>query len=159
MDPTQKEPRVNVPAILVGVVAIVTSCFGLCYNAMSAFSALSGTFDQLLKQEDLPYFHQAFWIISGVCVICFIMLIACGIDLVRSRLRWSLLVILVLLFEVGYFFAVGSIWLAPNIGQSVAAATGVANGGLMAQFIIFFPLWAPLLLWWAKAKQPSIEAA
>lgn len=55
-----------------------------------------------------------------------------------------------LLFEIVYFFSLGMLWLAPSMGMSVAAATGVANGGLMAQFLILFPLWAPLLAFWAR---------
>jgi hypothetical protein len=39
--------------------------------------------------------------------------------------------------------------------MSVGAATGIANGGLMAQFIILFPLWAPLVVWWARKKLQS----
>ena len=93
---------------------------------------------------------------SGICVCCYVILLVCGIELVRSRLRWSRLATFVLLFEVGYFFAVGTLWLQPTFGKSIAAATGVANGGLMAQFVVLFPLWGPLLLWWVNSRQKSI---
>ena len=73
-------------------------------------------------------------------------LIGCAIDMLRLRARSGRLLSLVLLFEVCYFFAVGFFWMEPTIGQSIAAATGVANGGMMAQFLILFPIWAPILL-------------
>jgi hypothetical protein len=88
-----------------------------------------------------------------------ITLLVCGVDLVRSRLRWTRLVIFILLFEVGYFFAVGLLWLEPTIGRSDAAATGVANGVLIAQFAILLRLWEPLLQWWANSKRPVQDSA
>lgn len=55
-------------------------------------------------------------------------------------------VIRLFLAEVAYLFAVASICLAPEIARSIGPLVGVANGGLMAQFGILLPLWAPLLL-------------
>ena len=149
---------ISVAAIIVGVIAVVTAVLGLCYNAMGVMSAMRGAFNPMLRQNDLPYFYPAFFIMSGICVFCYVVLLVCGVDLIRSRLRWSRLVILVLLFEVGYFFAVGSMWLESTIGYSVAAASGVANGGLVAQYIILFPIWGPLVLWWAKSRQAAAAA-
>jgi hypothetical protein len=71
-----------------------------------------------------------------------------GIDLLRSRLRWARLISLVFLFELIYLFAIGALWLKPTFGRSIAAATGVANGGLMAQFVVLLPIWGPVSLWW-----------
>jgi hypothetical protein len=158
MEDTTTERRANVPAVVVGVFAVITALLGLLYNATTAATAWRGAFDSMLKQDEYPYFYQAFFIMSGVCVFCFIVLLVCGVDLVRSRLRWARLLSLVLLFEVGYFFAAGSLWREPTIGLSVAAATGVANGGLMAQFIILLPFWAPLLLWWARSRHQYVPA-
>jgi hypothetical protein len=159
MRQTPTHHPVSVPAVIVGVVAILTAIFGLYYNAMSTISALHGAFDPMLKKGDEPYFYQAFVIMSAICVCCYVILLVCGIDLVRSRLRWSRLVSFLMLFEVVYFFAIGSLWLEPTIGLSVGAATGVANGGLMAQFIILLPLWGPLLLWWARSRQQAFDAS
>jgi hypothetical protein len=138
---------------------LLTTAFGLYYNAASMSAAFRGAFDPLLQQSDLPYFYHAFFIMSAICIVCYVVLFLCGVDLVRSRLRGSRLVILVLLFEVGFFLAVASLWREPTIGPSVGAATGVANGGMMAQFMILLPIWAPLLLWWAKARQGSATFA
>jgi glucan phosphoethanolaminetransferase (alkaline phosphatase superfamily) len=158
MRQTPTHHPVIVPAVIVGIVSILTAIFGLYYNAMSTISALHGAFEPMLKKGDEPYFYQAFFIMSAICVCCYAILLVCGIDLVRSRLRWSRLVSFLLLFEVVYFFAIGSLWLEPTIGLSVGAATGVATGGLMGQFIILFPLWGPLLLWWARSRQQAIDA-
>lgn len=145
--------RANTPAIVVGVFLLGTATLGLIYNATTMFAALQDAFGPMLLKGDLPYFYLAFIIMSAICVCCYIAILVCGVDLVRSRLRWARLVTLIMVFEVGYFFAVGWLWLEPTIGHSIGAATGVANGGLMAQFLILLPLWAPLVLWWAKSRQ------
>jgi hypothetical protein len=147
--------RANFPSILVGVVLVIAAGLGLLYNAMTLNAAWAGAFAQLSSDENLPYFYHALGLMSAFCILCYLTLIVCGIDLVRSRLRWSRLVTLILILEVGYFFAVGSLWLEPTIGHSVAAATGVANGGLMVQFAILLPLWAPLVLWWARSREAA----
>jgi len=43
----------------------------------------------------------------------------------------------------------------PEIGHSVGAASGVANGGLMFQLIILFPIWGGILGFWTKRKSRS----
>jgi len=58
----------------------------------------------------------------------------------------------VVLFEVMYFFFIAMLWIHPEFGLSIGAATGVANGGLMFQFLIGFPLWAPLAVIWARYR-------
>ena len=50
-------------------------------------------------------------------------------------------------------------WLIPDIGMSIGAATGVANGGLVIQGITLFPLWGPLLVTWAARRMTCIDAA
>lgn len=83
-------------------------------------------------------------------------MIVCAIDLLRFRLRTGRLLAFVLVFEVGYFFAVGSMWREPTVGSSIAAATGIANGGLMVQFLILFPVWGPTAMWASGLLQPSV---
>lgn len=152
METSRSTPAHNIPAIIVGVVAIVTAILGLLYSALTISTAIQGNFSSLNEEYDLPYFYQALSIMSAICIACYLILIVCGISLVRSRLSSCRLVIFVLLFEVGYIFAIGSLWMEPTFGESIAAATGVANGGMMIQMIILFPLWGPLLLWWAKRR-------
>ena len=153
MEPSISRRSLNIPAIAVGVVAIVTASLGLLYNAMMINSAIQGAFAPMNAQDDLPYFYHALFIMSAICIACYLILVVCGISLIRSRLDSSRLVTLVLLFEVGYLFAIGTLWLEPTIGHSVAAATGVANGGMVIQMIILLPLWGPLLLWWANRRE------
>jgi hypothetical protein len=37
----------------------------------------------------------------------------------------------------------------------VAGATGVANGGMMAQFFILLPIWGPVVVLWARQRAVS----
>jgi len=145
--------------MIVGVVAVITATLGILYSASTIFSVMQGSASALVDQRDWPYFYQAFFIMSAICMACYLILIVCGINLVRSRLSSSRLVTLVLLFEVGYLFAIGTLWLEPTFGPSIAAATGVANGGMMIQMIILLPLWGPLLLWWANKRAPLTPVA
>ena len=138
--------------IVVGTVAILVALFGLYYNAMTVFTAFRGGFSHLIEERKLTYFYQAFYVMSATCIACYLLLLLTGIDFLRLRFRWVWPFTGVLIFEVIYFFCIGISWLAPNAGMSIATATGVANGGLMAQFIILFPLWAPLVLFWARQK-------
>jgi hypothetical protein len=144
------KPRVLV--VIVGAIAVLTALCGLYYNSASLSTALCGGFSDLVGQHEVTYFYPAFYVMSGICIVCYLLLLVVGVDLLRARLRWSRFLTGVLIFEVVYFFSIGVLWLMPNVGMSVGAATGVANGGLMVQFIILFPLWAPLVLRWAKKK-------
>lgn len=143
-------PRILV--IIVGCVTTLAAAFGLYYSARSVFFALRGGFSDPAAGKNLAYFFPAFYIMSGICMLCNVLLLVFGFDLLRVRLRWSSYFVGVLLFEVVYFFFIGTFWLVPGVGMSIAAATGVANGGLMAQFIILLPLWVPLVLRWARRE-------
>jgi hypothetical protein len=46
----------------------------------------------------------------------------------------------------------------PVIGESVEASVGVANGALIPQAVIGFPLWAPLVTLWAGRRIRPAEA-
>ena len=90
---------------------------------------------------------------SVICIVFYFCLIGFSIDFIRGNFRTVILFTGVLIIEVVYFFGIGFLWLHPTIGRSIAGASGVANGGLMAQFVILLPVWAPILLWVAKRKQ------
>jgi hypothetical protein len=141
--------------VVTAVVALLAALLGLWYNGTTMLIAIRGGFSKTIKEPGLSHFYPAFYTMSAICVVCYLLLLACGIALLRSRVRWSQLLTGVLIFEVVYVFVVAALWMAPTIGRSVAAATGLANGGLMAQFIILFPLWAPLALWWAGRRLES----
>ena len=145
-----KLPKISVK--VVGIVAVLVAILGLIYNGMTLFSAQSGAFSDLIKQQNLSRFYQAFYAMSVICIACYLLIIACGIALIQSRLNWSIILSGVLIFEVIYLLSIGLLWSRLDSSMSVAAATGVANGGLMFQVFILFPIWAPLILKWAKKK-------
>jgi glucan phosphoethanolaminetransferase (alkaline phosphatase superfamily) len=145
-----KLPRISV--IGVGVVGGLAAVLGLLYNFTSLTAVLNGGPSDLVEQHGLTYFYPAFYVMSCICIACYILLLLCVADLLRVRFRRLWLFTGVLVFEVVYFFSVGMSWLIPSVGMSIGAATGVANGGLTVQFLILFPLWAPIVVWWARMK-------
>ncbi|MHC4570730.1 MAG: hypothetical protein ACYS0C_01460 [Planctomycetota bacterium] len=134
--------------IAVGVISTVLAVLGLWYNSSSLFT----DFSEFVQEQDIPYFYPAFYTMSAVCIACYSILLICGVQFLRLRTRLLSLFVVVLIFEVIYFFSIGAMWLVPKIGMSVAAATGVANGGLTFQAFVLFPLWAPFLTRWAARK-------
>lgn len=134
--------------IAVGIVAIAMAGLGLSYN----LTTLSADFSSVVEEHSIPHFYPAFYAMSAICIACFIALLICGVQFVRLRTSLLRLFMGVIIFEIAYFFSIGAMWLIPKIGMSIAAASGVANGGLMCQAFILFPLWAPFVAWRA-AKQ------
>ena len=96
-------------------------------------------------------------IMSTICIVCYILLMVTGVQFVRGKTGLARLFTGVLIFEVVYFFSVAMMWLMPKIGMSVAAASGVANGGLAFQIITLFPLWAPFTVRWAIRNQEELS--
>lgn len=148
MDDRIPQIRVQlIVAIIVGAFSMISGLLGLAYNGLTMFAAFAGAFEKLPENSTLPYFKPAFFVMSGICIACYLGLIYCAIELFRKKWHVSRLLVLLLIFEVGYFFAIGSLWLEPTVGRSIGAASGVATGGLMIQFIALFPIWAPTALW------------
>lgn len=139
--------------IAVGVASILMAAIGLLYSLTTLFM----DFSDLTSDHDFPYFYPAFYTMSGICIGCYIVLLACGVQFIRLRTRLIGLFVGVIIFEVVYFISIGLMWLIPGIGMSIGAATGVANGGLMFQAFILFPLWAPLLAGWAHKRLEANE--
>jgi len=90
-----------------------------------------------------------------VCNIFYALLVAFGVSFWRlnTKIRFWFLGFFVL--EVAYIFAVGYSWRISDeqVALSFAAATGVANGGLVPQGITLFPIWATLVVFWAHSNQ------
>lgn len=139
-------------AVVLGVVSVLCAAVGLFYNASSLFISFSGGFQTLVVREKLSYFYPAFYTMSAVCVACYLILFFCGVEFLRSRFRFVWMFVSVLAIEVIYFFSIGVCWLIPSLGDGIGAATGVANGGLMFQFLILFPLWGAVLAFWARHR-------
>jgi len=138
----------KVVLIVIGIISIVLGILGLWYNTKT----FSASFSDLTEEHEIPYFYPAFYIMSTVCICCFLALIMSGIQFVRLKTNFLKIFIGILVFEVIYFFSIGLFWLIPNIGISIGAATGVANGGLTFQAVILFPLWAPFLARFASKR-------
>jgi len=140
--------------VLVTTLITILCCFyGLIYNLSTLKVAISGGFEEVEEADepmDTPYFYPAFYSMSAVCFVFYVCLLAFSVDLISGSFRTLIPFTIVAVLEVIHFVSVAKMWRHPRFGYSVAAASGVANGGLMAQFVILLPLWAPLVLWYAK---------
>lgn len=143
----------------VGVLAIFSALIGLCYNFVGLAVSFTSTYGARIANLDEPYFFPAFYSMSAICIGCYLLLIAFGVQLFRYQTARLKGFTTLLIFEVVYIFLVDILWQVPEIGRSVAAATGVANGGLTLQGIIFFPLWAPPVAFWARKQLPALPEA
>jgi hypothetical protein len=150
--------NIKASLITLGVVSIICAVLGILYNMSSLWASFSGAFQKLIKEQNLIYFYPSFYAMSAICVIFYLLLIFCGIYFLRLSIRFSYVFIATLVCEVLYFFSLGFVgWHLKGASLSIAAATGVANGGLMAQFFILFPVWGIILSLWTKKKmQKSI---
>lgn len=140
--------------IMVGVVTIAMAGFGIWYN----FRSLSASSSDFFHDESIPYFYQAFYIMSVICIACYIALLICGVQFVRLRTGLVKFFVSIIIFEIVYVFSIGITWLLPTVGMSIAAASGVANGGLMIQAISLFFLWAPIIAIWATKILQGAES-
>lgn len=152
--PFRTRKKARIAMMVVGAVSMAAAVMGLWYNASTLFA----DFSDLTRELDIPYFYPAFYIMSGLCLLCYISLLICGLQFLRSRANLFRLFVGTVIFEVLYFFAIGILWMIPGIGMSVGAATGVANGGLTFQAVILFPLWAPFLAGWARKRISEPES-
>lgn len=133
----------------VGCALVLFAGLGLWYNG-------SGLFAPMPPDPSLPYFLHAYYTMSAICVACYVTLLVIGIQFIRLNSSLLRLFIGIMIFEVVYFFSTAFVSMTPEVGMSVGAATGVANGGLMFQFLPLFPLWGSLLARWAMQE---IEAS
>jgi hypothetical protein len=145
----------------IGILTIVCAVFGLLYNAQSLVACQIGGFADLVMESRMTWFYPAFYAMSAICIVCYAVLLWTGYRLARRQFSASSVLIRAWLFEIGYFLVVGAAWRIPDdVGESIAAASGVANGGMMAQLIILLPVWGPLAVFWIKRQPtPFIDSA
>jgi hypothetical protein len=93
----------------------------------------------------LAALYTAFYLMSAICIVCYLSIIAASVGLCLGSATCARLLAMVLLFEVLYFFAIGALWTLPTAGRGIGAATGIANGGLMVQFLLLMPIWIPIV--------------
>jgi hypothetical protein len=108
----------------VGIVTIFCAGAGLWYNATSFMTAASGAFDRIDPKYPTPYFYPAFYTMSIICILFFVALIFCSVQLLRRKLGFFYLYAGLLFAEVLYFLLIGILWLSPKLGMSIGAATG-----------------------------------
>jgi len=148
--------RARLALRIIGGLAILAAVFGLWYHASAVSTVYHDAAIESTLPDPVPYFRQAFYIMSAISVLCLIALAWCGIQLVRLSSTWWWLLAGIGLVECLFVFVVGRLWLHPEWGMSIGAASGLASGGLAPQLLILFPVWAPLVAWYAHR---SLRAA
>jgi hypothetical protein len=138
---------------LVGILAVLLALAGFLYTAASLYGVESGAIDQLAVESGTPYVRAAFYVMASVCVVFYGVLLLCGVQFVRLRSALWWLFTAVLAAEVVFHFAVGWLWSHPTLGGSIAGATGISSGGLVFQFLLLFPLWAPIVVYLAHRSR------
>jgi len=141
------EEKINTPRplIFVGIISIIVALLGIAYNVSSLSVDFNEAYSELNAEYNLEYFHTAFITMSAICLTLFTALIITGIQLIRGKSIWAYTLLIIIIIEIIYYLALSRMWLHPTYGTSIGAATGIANGGLVAQVIILFPIWAPIL--------------
>jgi len=142
---------------IVGVLSVVMAALGLFFNG----STLWMVFTDRPYDPETPYFMAAFLTMSGFCISFCVILLLVGIHFVRGRMEPKPVRVLtgLMRFEIAYFVVVvllniSCLWFmnTPELGTSIAGAFGLANGGMMFQGGLLFPIWAPSAIKWAKRK-------
>jgi hypothetical protein len=142
---------------IIGAISIFMGLIGIVYSIDSIITIPANLSSHSLS-IDTTYYIIAFWIMISICIACYISLSVIGYMFIRLYTKMRRLFMVVLIIEISYFIIriivlsfLGFIG-ASKLVRSISAAGGVANGGMMVQFIILFPLWAPILANWAHKK-------
>ena len=138
--------------MVVGLVTLAFAVFGL-YQTFTSIVAVEQERVTLLHRFN--YFFPAFYLMTTINVIFFLTLGWCGIDQVRLRLTH--LKFFVWLFVTTLVYAVLFGRLIMAIDDSLAAAAGATLPRLLLPFIILFPIWGSLGLWWAKKRMKILK--
>ena len=138
--------------MIIGVFAVICGAGGLIFNFNSMLGSMAGKYQNIVDQNNLYYFYSVFYTMSIICIACYLVLIFCGINFFRMKIRYLPIFVGVMVFEVIYFLLIRLIQDDSVLSDSIAAAMGVANGGLMIQFTILFPLWGCILAVWVNRK-------
>jgi hypothetical protein len=134
---------------LVGVASLVMAGFGVFYTLSYLAVLYSAS-----PTQDEPYFREAYYTMVSICFIWYVLLVFFGVQFWRLRTESRFWFLGLLIAEIAYFLSIGRLWRLENqdIAMSIGAATGVANGGLVAQAITLFPIWAPVIVFWAHSN-------
>lgn len=138
---------------IVGASGVLLALIGFWYNVNTFSTDYAPLLAELADEGDVSHFNTAFLIMSGVCVVFFSILLMTGVQLLRLKTNWAFVLLAIMVLEVIYFFSIGAVWVHFPYGYSVAAATGVSNGGLAFQAITGFVFWGPVAAIWARKSQ------
>jgi hypothetical protein len=130
----------------VGAVTLGCAIYGFYFN----FSTFRSILRRGREPDDPPYFREAFYVLSAICIFFYVVLGWIGTEFVLGRSeRWAVFVT-ILVAEIIYVAVVGALWARSKHAMSIGAATGVSIGGLMAQLFILLPIWGPVVVWLAR---------
>lgn len=141
--------------ILVAVTGIAFSLFGFWYSAYALCSVKFATAPPPFQQHEYPHFYPAFYGMAFVSFSLGVLLLFTSLQLLRFRMGWSLLFVLLMAFELIYFKSVIAAWFHPTFGKSIMAASGLANGPLVPFLLTKYPYWASLIILWGWYRLPS----
>lgn len=145
--------------VFIGIVSIIVSILGFSYNIYIFTTDISELNTKIVPDFDMAYFKVAFYAMSAVCIAIFTALTITGIQLIRGKSLWAYALLAIMLFEVAYYVVIGQLLPHPVYGESINSATGIANGGLMVQLFILFPLWAPIMAVWTRINFSNVFPA
>lgn len=134
---------------IVGTLALLCAAFGMFFN----ISVVAGDFGRV-RTDEQPYFRISFYTLSSIAFVVAMLVGYGGIRLLKLQRSGGAWVTVPSLLGIATAFGVGTLWLLPKVGMSIAAATGVSLGGLMPMLITLLPLWA-----WLLTRQSTTASA
>jgi hypothetical protein len=153
-------PRIARVALrTVGGIVLACAGFGLLYSGVGVYAVATGALETVPYEQPLPYLYQAFYAFSAACVACYVALVICGVQFLRLSTSLIWLFVAALAVEVAVYLLTAQLWAHPAYGPSVAAATGISQGGLVPQYLVLLPVWAPALVWMARRSLKSRSLA
>lgn len=144
----------RITLVTLGIASLACAALGLLYNLATVSAALSGALEEIETEvgQELPGFHLVFYTMWSICTAFYLGLLLCGVQFLRLKVNYTFGFALIQLLEVLYVLLIGVLWGHAENGATIAAATGVANGGLMIQFFVLLPLWGPIAAFLARGR-------
>jgi len=146
-------PKVNPPVVArrprlvlqaVGLISIAFSMVGLWLHAGSL------TADQSCRAQ-FPYFFQVYYKMAAINIGLLVGGVVVGIALVRCVTMWVFFFVGLQVAIVLDFWEIGSLWLDPTLGRTIASATGISSGTVL-HIITLFPFWGSIAALWAYQR-------
>ena len=141
---------------IVATTALVMAAYGIYYTV-----SYLATLYSIPPDGETPYFREAYYTMVAVCLTFYVLLAFFGVQFLQLKTRLRFWFLSLLIAELIYIPLLGLLWRLDDerIAMSIAAATGVANGGLVAQGVTLFPIWATVIVFWAHSNRPMQPTA